>query len=105
MYKKEFEETDNSVVYRRCRNIHLAKEHGFCEYCSPNRGCNRRARGSERNWKRFRKTQYKAVDICIQPIDQHFQDLFDAGLISRDLMECLSACRPTADVLEEISKE
>lgn len=31
----------------------------ICPICKPNRGCNRRSKGHDRNWKRFRKTQWK----------------------------------------------
>ena len=58
--KREIKETDNSTVYRRLRNIYLAERLGKCGHCSMNRGCNRN-RWPARNWKRFRKTQYKEI--------------------------------------------
>jgi hypothetical protein len=30
-----------------------------CSRCRPNKGCNRRYKGNQSNWKKFRKNQYK----------------------------------------------
>lgn len=30
-----------------------------CDRCPPNRGCNRRNKNKNRNWKEFRKTKWK----------------------------------------------
>jgi hypothetical protein len=30
-----------------------------CPICGPNRGCNSRGKGRQRNWKKFRKTKFK----------------------------------------------
>lgn len=50
---EEEETTNSSFVYRRLRHNRL----GGC--CSPNKGCNKRNKRRERNWKSFRKTKYK----------------------------------------------
>jgi hypothetical protein len=107
--KREFNETDNSTVYRRARWEYLVEagksKGNSCSICPPNRGCNGHRYGLDKSWKRFRKTQYKAVDIALQPIEQEFQDMFDDGVITRDLMEYLSACRPVDEVLEEFKND
>lgn len=48
--------TTNPKVYRYLRIPVITS----CSYCSPNKGCNRRAKRNElRNWKQYRNTQYK----------------------------------------------
>ena len=93
--KTEFKETDNSTVYRRSRWQHLAttgKSQGnWCPICPPKKGCNRRFR-KDRNWKCFRKTQYKEVDASLSPIPKDLQEMYDIGLIPMSLMLLLSEC-------------
>jgi len=56
-YKKTMEETDDSSVYRHAADNILDLR--FCPICRKHRGCNRERFGQERNWKKFRNTQYK----------------------------------------------
>lgn len=53
--KRVLENTTDSRVYK------LTAREGVmsCPICPPHRGCNRDYFGVERNWKKFRKTQYK----------------------------------------------
>jgi hypothetical protein len=37
----------------------LLRHELHCDFCSPNRGCNRIHKRRVKNWKSFRKTQYK----------------------------------------------
>lgn len=57
--RKEAKETTNSNVYKKLRGyVVLVK----CTHCAPNKGCNRRSKrrkSDKRNWKSYRKTQYK----------------------------------------------
>jgi hypothetical protein len=58
--KKVTDETTNSRVYKMTK-----WQIGFsgCPICSPHRGCNRRNKKYDRNWKNFRKTQYKVRNL------------------------------------------
>ena len=52
--RKLLAETTSSKTYKSA----LKKVIGLCPFCPPNRGCNRRW-DNDRNWKKFRKTQWK----------------------------------------------
>lgn len=103
--RREFEETDNSTVYRRSRWRHLAETTGKnCPICAPNRGCNRCRDRDRRNWKRYRRTQYKAVDIeygLYEPNEMAY--LIEAGY-SRNLIEMLEKCPPVEEVLKRLKE-
>lgn len=60
MKKETFRNTTNRYVYNILYSRHLFDHYGLCPYCPPNGGCNRGFGVTEnRNWKEFRKTQYK----------------------------------------------
>lgn len=48
-------EANDSRTYKRAYNQIITS----CPRCSPNKGCNRRRKNVERNWKKFRKTKHK----------------------------------------------
>ena len=53
--KRNSKHTDNSRVYKMTmRDIHLG-----CPICPPNKGCNTNRDNEFRNWKRWRKSQWK----------------------------------------------
>lgn len=52
---KKLSETTNSRTYRLTE---LNYKRG-CVFCGPHSGCNAVAKKEDRNWKKFRKTQYK----------------------------------------------
>ena len=52
---KNLQLTDNSKEYKMTkRRMDLG-----CPICGPNRGCNRNRDNDFRNWKRYRKTQWR----------------------------------------------
>ena len=52
--------TDNRT-YRRALLEVVSDNERLCFYCPPNRGCNWFKKDKQiRNWKSYRKTQYKA---------------------------------------------
>lgn len=56
----EFKWTTNSRVYNLLLIEKNYNDLGLCPYCPPHGGCNYwNSRKPERNWKRYRKTQYK----------------------------------------------
>jgi hypothetical protein len=58
--KETIKNTTNSSVYNKLYKEHLFDYYGLCPYCPFNGGCNRGFGVMEnRNWKKFRKTQYK----------------------------------------------
>jgi len=107
--KRKMEETDDSMVYRRARWEHLVEsgksKGNSCSLCPPHQGCNAGRYGMDNSWKNHRKTQYKAVDVSLSPISPDLQDLFDDGVITRDLLELLNATQPVDEVLAEINEE
>ena len=42
------------LLYMKC----ISRKEGLCTLCSPHKGCNG-GRGRNRNWKKFRKKQWK----------------------------------------------
>lgn len=60
MKKETTKNTTNNSVYNKLYTKHLFDYYGLCPYCPVNGGCNRGYGAAEnRNWKKFRKTQYK----------------------------------------------
>ena len=66
MRRETLETTTNPSVWRRLRVRKLVKDNGLCMYCVKksgrlDRGENRGFGGRKirKNWKKFRKTQYK----------------------------------------------
>lgn len=57
--KEIMDATTNRSVYNRVQRQYLFEYENLCHYCPPHRGCNRRFRKIDRNWKRYRKTQWK----------------------------------------------
>ena len=57
---KILKETSNSRVYMMAQ-----RQHNGCPFCKKSRGCNYVRIGwkNKRNWKHYRKTQYKPVEI------------------------------------------
>ena len=53
--KKAMSSTLDSRTYRLAYYSIVSK----CGMCSPHKGCNRRYIKREKNWKKFRKKQYK----------------------------------------------
>lgn len=51
----EERETNNRTVFKR---LYLRSKID-CHLCQPNQGCNRRHKKLQRNWKKFRKKQWK----------------------------------------------
>jgi len=49
-------ETTDSLTYKLAFRT---KELLACPLCGPNKGCNRRRKQMQRNWKKFRKTKFK----------------------------------------------
>lgn len=53
--KRDIDSTENSRVYRL-----LQRENVYgCPICAPHKGCNASNKYEVRNWKKFRKTQWK----------------------------------------------
>lgn len=52
---KSLKEETNSTIYRRIRNSIFSG----CPMCSPHKGCNKWKSGFEKNWKKYRKNQWK----------------------------------------------
>ena len=60
MKKETTKNTMNRSVYNKLHTEYLFNHYGLCPYCPANGGCNRGFGVTEnRNWKEFRKTQYK----------------------------------------------
>ncbi len=60
--KTEYETTSNRTVYNRARKWHLENEGSInCAYCPYHENENDKYHNGRdyRNWKRYRKTQYK----------------------------------------------
>lgn len=55
--ENEFKNTNNPSVYRRLLKNYLVKKYCICPYC-PFHGGENSSRRIERNWKKYRKTQY-----------------------------------------------
>ncbi len=54
-FGEEIKITNNRSVYNKCyRNLYT-----YCPICAFNRGCNRDRKNRSKNWKEYRKTQYK----------------------------------------------
>lgn len=51
--------TTNSRIYKHARNVYISDKEGYCGWCQMNRGCNKWHRKDQRNWKKFRKHQWK----------------------------------------------
>ena len=68
--------TTDSRVYKIAKRLQLESYEGICSRCHPNRGCNaRRSRLIKKNWKEFRRTQYKTIDVNLYPIAPDLQSL------------------------------
>lgn len=52
---EQFETTMARSVYNKMHKT----LHAGCDRCGWNRGCNRRYKGSQTNWKKYRLTQWK----------------------------------------------
>lgn len=52
---KEYELTFNSYVFKKIHNFYNLG----CDRCPPHRGCNRFWKSLDKNWKKYRKTQWK----------------------------------------------
>lgn len=64
--KDEMDFTDNCKIYKRLRKKYLSISKGLirCEICPINKGCNkRRKKIDKKNWKQYRKNQYKEIAI------------------------------------------
>jgi hypothetical protein len=61
---KIVEETTDSRTYK----LALRSKVLGCPICGPNSGCNSRGKDHQRNWKKFRKTQYKNETKTVDPI-------------------------------------
>jgi hypothetical protein len=60
MKKETLKTTTNRKVYKMLHRKELYDEQGLCHYCGPHSGCNSNFRpSSNRNWKMYRKTQWK----------------------------------------------
>lgn len=57
--KKIMDSTNNSRVYKLYRNFYISGKEGYCGWCQMNRGCNKWHRRPQRNWKKYRKNQWK----------------------------------------------
>jgi hypothetical protein len=57
----EKSKTTNRSVYNKLYRNELSKKFGLCPICGPHSGCNSRfgIKGPYRNWKIYRKTQWK----------------------------------------------
>ena len=52
---KSLNDETNSTVYRRKRNFIFS----LCPMCRPHKGCNKWRKNFDRNWKNYRKNQWK----------------------------------------------
>ena len=58
--KEVMNSTTDSRVYKIAHREQMEHTHGCCSRCHPRRGCNWSRSGVvKRNWKVYRKTQYK----------------------------------------------
>jgi hypothetical protein len=71
--------TDNRTIYKRVRWYVLSIEEGYCAWCKPHRGCNSKRDRMIRNWKRYRKTQYKEINY-----ESDLLKLFNCDIICTD---------------------
>jgi hypothetical protein len=56
--RTKLKKVDKSI-YHRMRKREIFIEYNACWYCPPKRGCNYWRRKPDKNWKKYRKTQYK----------------------------------------------
>ena len=54
---QQFETTMTRSVYNKMHKT----LHAECDRCCWNRGCNRRYKGSQANWKKYRLKQWKEI--------------------------------------------
>jgi hypothetical protein len=60
MKKEDLKTTTNRKVYKILLRRKFYDDHGLCHYCGPHSGCNSNNRLYKmRNWKKYRKTQWK----------------------------------------------
>ena len=60
MKKETLKTTTCRKVYKVLQRLAFYDERGLCHYCGPHSGCNSNWKtSSTRNWKNYRKTQYK----------------------------------------------
>ena len=58
--KRIYDTADNPGVLKKAYKLLLTKEEKICNFCPYHRGENAdRKRKDKRNWKRFRRTQWK----------------------------------------------
>jgi hypothetical protein len=60
--KKIMDETTNSNTYNKAKRHYIDEQDGKCSWCPWHRGHNQR-HNVARNWKKYRKTQYKDAPI------------------------------------------
>ena len=73
MYRERIDSVTNSSVYRKLLTKRIIRDYGLCHFCF--KACNNSMYGGEnltrkyiRNWKDYRRTQYKSlVDLTIYP--------------------------------------
>lgn len=56
--KKSHEKIKSTSCNREYKTC-LKEEKGMCSFCPPSKGCNSKQQ-IKRNWKKFRKTQWKS---------------------------------------------
>ena len=49
----------NKISDRRTFKLIYLRNRLGCPICGPGKGCNKRYKAMQRNWKKFRKTKYK----------------------------------------------
>lgn len=59
MEKETLNTTTNSRIYKLLFRKYLLNVDGLCPICPPHRGCNYRRKKHQKNWKYFRKKQWK----------------------------------------------
>ena len=60
MKKENLKTTTNRKMYKILLRKQFYNDHGLCFYCGPHSGCNSNWKpSSSRNWKQYRKTQWK----------------------------------------------
>lgn len=60
MKKENLKTTTNRKTYKIILRRKIYDDNGLCHYCGPHSGCNSyRKKHPLRNWKQYRKTQWK----------------------------------------------
>lgn len=72
--KKELSNTNDSNSYRKLRKEYLVNKGKVnCSFCKFHKGENRKRR-VKRNWKKYRKTQYRTSSTAVSVLGFHPSD-------------------------------